>query len=189
MSEADLFLHFVRRLNGLHVTHMITGSVASTAYGEPRLTHDVDIVLVVHAEDAKRLHKAFPPDEFYCPPPEVIGEESARNSGGHFNLIHHSTGFKADCYTAGADPLHVWGLRHSRRIELDGEPVFLAPPEYVIVRKLQYYKESGFERHLRDIEGMLAVSGELIDNQALQYWLTEKAVSDAWSKVKKPADG
>jgi len=41
--------------------------------------------------------------------------------------------------------------------------ITLAPPEYVIVRKLEYYREGGSEKHLRDIRAMLAVSGELLD--------------------------
>ena len=36
----------------------------------------------------------------------------------------------------------------------------LAPAEYVIVRKLEYYREGGSEKHLRDIRSMLAVSGD-----------------------------
>ena len=31
----------------------------------------------------------------------------------------------------------------------------VAPPEYVIVRKLQFYHEGGSEKHLRDISAML----------------------------------
>jgi len=45
MSEGDLFLVFVREFDALGLTYMLTGSVASTLYGEPRVTHDVDVVL------------------------------------------------------------------------------------------------------------------------------------------------
>lgn len=45
MSEADLFLDFVRRFEALQLEYMLTGSVAATMYGEPRVTHDVDVVL------------------------------------------------------------------------------------------------------------------------------------------------
>lgn len=56
-------------------------------------------------------------------------------------MIHAETGSKADFYTSGLDELHAWAFRHARRLEYRGEPVSVAPPEYVIVRKLEYYRE------------------------------------------------
>ena len=44
MPEADLFLLFVRPLNQANIRYIIGGSVAAIFYGEPRLTHDVDLV-------------------------------------------------------------------------------------------------------------------------------------------------
>lgn len=38
--ETDLFLIFTRRLQALGAPYMVTGSVAGTLYGEPRVTHD-----------------------------------------------------------------------------------------------------------------------------------------------------
>jgi hypothetical protein len=43
---------------------MITGSVASTIYGEPRFTHDIDMVIELEPEDAERLEEVFPIEEF-----------------------------------------------------------------------------------------------------------------------------
>jgi hypothetical protein len=43
MPETNLFLMFTQRLNMLGVTYMVSGSVAVIIYGEPRLTHDVDL--------------------------------------------------------------------------------------------------------------------------------------------------
>ena len=37
----------------------------------------------------------------------------------------------------------------------------VAPPEYVVVRKLEFYREGRSAKHLRDIRSMLAVSPEL----------------------------
>ena len=153
MPEADLFLLFVRPLNRVQIPYMIGGSVASIFYGEPRLTHDVDFVLFLSVRDIPRLVNIFPETEFYVPPSEIIEEEVLRERG-HFNVIHDATGFKADFYPAGRDELNSWGFQFRRQTELDGEAVVLAPPEYVIVRKLQYFKEGGSEKHLRDIRSM-----------------------------------
>lgn len=162
---------------------MISGSVAVIVYGEPRLTNDVDLVAVLDRQHIARLPEAFPPEEFYCPPEEEIRLEAEREQRGHFNLIHRQTGFKADVYLAGRDPLHAWALARTRRLEVDGEPVVLAPPEYVILRKLEFFREGGSEKHLRDIRSMLATSPDLIRRAELEKLVAERGLHEAWSRV------
>lgn len=143
MPEAELSLLFVRPLNWIGARYLVSGSVASILYGEPRLTHDVDFVIVLRDSDIARLQQVFPSPEFYVPPAEAIAAEIARPSKGQFNVIHSDTGFKADFYTAGRDELNAWAFRNSRKMEYQGEPMVVAPPEYVIVRKLEYFREGG----------------------------------------------
>ncbi len=64
-----------------------------------------------------------------------------------------------------------------------GEPITVAPPECVIVRKLEYFREGGSEKHLRDIRAILNVSGELLDRGALNDWITRQGVLAEWRKV------
>jgi hypothetical protein len=182
-EDRDFFLIFVRPLNRLGIVYMVTGSAASMAYGEPRVTLDIDVVLELTTPQIALLLAAFPPESFYCPSRDVIAIETERSSRGHFNLIHMETGFKADCYPVGNDPLHRWAMARRRRVELLGEPVMLAPPEYVIVRKLEYFQEGGSDKHVRDIRGMLEVSGELIDAAALDSMIRERNLGTAWQRV------
>lgn len=44
MQEHDLFNIFIEPLDELDIPYIVTGAVASIIYGEPRLTHDVDLV-------------------------------------------------------------------------------------------------------------------------------------------------
>lgn len=62
-----------------------------------------------------------------------------------------------------------------------------APPEYVIVRKLEYYREGGSEKHLRDIRSMLAVSGGQLDLTALNEWIGRRALQNEWGLVWPPS--
>ncbi len=43
------------------------------------------------------------------------------------------------------------------------EAFWIAPPEYVILRKLEYYREGGSQKHLDDIIGILDISPEEVD--------------------------
>lgn len=188
MPSPEPFLIFTRKLNELGVRYMVSGSIAAIYYGEPRMTNDVDIVAFLKREDLPRLAKAFAPEEFYCPPTDVIQMEIAREQRGHFNLIHHDTGFKADIYLTGQDDLHVWGLAHVQTSDIDGEAVTFAPPEYVIIRKLQYFKEGRSQKHLRDISRMLTGLGEAWGRETLERLIRDYGLAAEWAEVQRHTD-
>jgi len=173
---------FATRLNQLGLHWMAVGSVASTSYGEFRTTNDVDLILVLDKGDAARLAGAFPDSEFYCPPVEVIALEASRSERGHFNLIHHETAFKADVYLAGNDPLQSWALDQRRQVQIQSAKVWIAPPEYVIIGKLEFFREGGSEKHLRDIRGMLAMTE--VDRAFLEKEIARRSLEDAWRKCQ-----
>ncbi|MEX1366673.1 MAG: hypothetical protein AB1Z98_26340 [Nannocystaceae bacterium] len=179
----DLFTLFTSRLEAAGIEAVITGSVAAMFYGEPRLTHDIDMVMVLDEASIRALVLAFPDEEFYCAPAEVMRVEAQRAQRGHFNIIHHETGFKADVYVAGQDPLHRWALAKRRRVDFGGSTVSVAPPEYVIVRKLEYYREGHSAKHLQDIRGMLRLQGERIDTVELQTRVTQLGLDAEWAEV------
>ena len=184
MLEPDLFLLFVRPLNHANIRYMIGGSVAAIFYGEPRLTHDVDFVVVLTLRDVQRVPEMFPESDFYSPPLEIIAEEVARGTRGQFNVIHTATGYKADFYPAGtADELNAWGFQFKRAIQFEGEVLVLAPPEYVIVRKLEFFRQGGSEKHLRDIRSMLAISGDQIDHTELRQWIRRLGLEVEWQRA------
>jgi hypothetical protein len=184
-EDSELFLVFLRPLNRLGVDYMVTGSAASMAYGIPRVTLDIDLVLELTTPQTGLLAVAFPPESFYCPPRQALVIEIEKPARGHFNIIHLPTGFKADCYPVGNDPLHRWAMGRRRRVEMFGEHVMLAPPEYVIVRKLEYFREGGSDKHLRDIRGMLDVSGELIAGNELLSMIRERNLGAAWERANE----
>ncbi|MBN1575692.1 MAG: hypothetical protein JW913_04020 [Chitinispirillaceae bacterium] len=181
MQPRDLIDIFILPLEESRIGYMITGSVASTFYGEPRLTHDIDLVIALRADDIPRFPSLFPAAEFYCPPQEVLRIEASRKTFAHFNLIHHDTGYKADMYPLTGGPLHIWGFENRRRIALkDTLQIWVAPPEYVIVRKLQYFKEGGSQKHLSDIRKMIDSPESAIDLSQLERWIALKDVQKEW---------
>jgi hypothetical protein len=183
MPEPDLIELFAQPLNQAGIRYLISGSVAAMLYGEPRVTHDIDFVVFLRSEDVRRLAAIFPPPQFYVPPAAIVLEEMARERRGHFNIIHADSGLKADFYTAGHDELHAWAFRNARSYAIGNNSIRLAPPEYVILRKLEYHREGGSEKHLRDICAMLAVSGDLLDRTALQDWIQKLNLKAEWQQV------
>jgi len=184
MPEPDPISIFITRLNDLGVKYIVTGSVASIVYGQPRLTHDVDLVIELGADDTIGFIAAFPPETFYCPPEEVIRVEIGRQHRGHFNLIHYKTGFKADVYLSGKDDLHRWALSGRNQVEYEGSSLWVAPIEYVILRKLQYYQEGRSDKHILDIQSMVQISDSLIDDGLLEHKIAELNLEAEWRKIK-----
>jgi hypothetical protein len=48
-----------------------------------------------------------------------------------------------------------------------GGNIWVAPIEYVILRKLEYFEQSGSDRHLRDVAMMLRISGDTVESGSL----------------------
>ena len=185
MQPDNLFLIFVEKLNDNNIPYFVTGSVAAIVYGEPRLTNDIDIVLELSEENTKKFRKIFPAAEYYIPPFDVLNIERRRASRGHFNLIHTESGFKADVYFMGKDGFALWAYENLKEVKFHEVIINVAPPEYVIVRKLEYYKEGQSVKHLSDINGILEQSSELINNKLLLNKIKEFSLEDEWKLVQE----
>jgi len=178
MPSANPLAIFAPRLNATEAPWMAVGSIASNAYGEARMTLDLDVVMVIPAQNARRFAAAFPEESFYCPPPDVIEIEATRGRQGHFNVIDHATMFKADVYIAGGDPFEQWAFRNRRQLTVEEASVWIAPPEYVAVYKLEFFREGGSEKHIRDIRGMLAVTD--VDRAVIEEEANARGLVAQW---------
>ena len=169
MPVPDEISLFVGRLNTVGADYMITGATAAIIYGQPRVTNDLDVVVALRTGHLPALVAAFPDGDFYLPPEPVILAEQVRPQRGHFNIIHLESGYKADIYLVGSDPLHAWAMPLRRRIEWTSSlALSVAPPEYVILRKLEFYREGGSTKHLADIRAILASTP--VDRTVLDTW-------------------
>jgi hypothetical protein len=163
---------------------MVSGSLASVHYGEPRLTMDVDVIVHVNESEAETLAGLFPADEFYVPPSEVIALEIRRPTRGHFNIIHFATGQKADFFPSRRHPYWQWAFGRRQVARVGDDEVWFAPPEYVILWKLEFFREGGGEKHLHDIRGMLMVNSENIDRTMLDRASTELGLEAVWHQAQ-----
>jgi len=183
----NLFALILAPLEAAGLDYMVSGSVAAMNYGEPRLTNDIDLILALSPTGVSQLESAFPETEFYRAPTEVIQTELGRAQRGHTNIIHHATGFKADVYFRANDLLHAWAWPRRERITIEqGLEAWFAPPEYVILRKLEYYAEGRSEKHLNDIRSMLEQPElrVLKSSSAIRKWSATLGVSRIWEQFR-----
>jgi hypothetical protein len=146
MPAPSPFAPFIDPLERLGLPYCITGSVAASVYGEPRLTADIDVVLLLHARDIAALQSAFPEADYYVPPEETLR------------------------------------LELSRRIELEGGGAWIAPPEYVVLRKLEYLREGGQDKHVRDIRFVLAATE--VDRSFIEAEFMRLGLQAQWTRCQ-----
>jgi hypothetical protein len=181
MEQYELLGLLVRCFESLGVRYFITGSVASMAYGEPRLTNDIDIVADLRVEHIPALVERFPHPEFYLSA-EAVGRAIRRR--GQFNIIHPVSGLKADVIIPERSEFNDSRFGRAKKIRPveDLEAVF-SSPEDVIIKKLDFYREGGSEKHLRDIAGMIKISGAFLDLDYIRGWVEKMALAEAWGQV------
>jgi len=183
MDAPDLLELFVAPLDQNAVPYMIVGSIASIQYGEPRYTADIDLTLSLPVSRAKEIPTFFPEPDYYCPPLDVLMVELQRRERAHFNVIHLASGIKGDFYPCHRQPYYQWAMANRRSAQIEGHSWWFAPPEYVILWKLLYFREGQSEKHLRDITSMLQVQGPSIDQTLLDKAIHEFGLAREWHRI------
>lgn len=163
------------------VPYRIVGSMASIAYGEPRLTIDIDILVDLNERVVETLELEFPAPDFYLSIPALL--EAIRRPG-QFYIIHVPSGMKLDIIQRRDTEFGKAAITHGQRLKSEGfYDAWFASPENVILMKLRYYQEGGSEKHLRDIASMLSIQGPLIDREYIADWAGKLGVTAEWQIV------
>lgn len=181
MDQAELLRQVVQTLERLSIPYMVVGSLASSAYGEPRMTQDIDLVIDANGPQVARLCQAFSPDDFYVSA-EAAAEAVRRRS--RFNIIHSRSGNKIDLTVRRADPWAQTEFSRRQRVQvLPGLEGYTARPEDVMIGKMIYFQEGGSEKHLRDIASILKVSPDLLDRAYIDRWVGALNLDEVWQAV------
>ena len=186
MTQAELLRHLVDTLEALGAEYMIAGSQAAIYYGEPRLTRDIDVVVALEPEQLAVLLRAFPADEFHVD--ELAAREAVRTSA-QFNIIHPGSGLKIDVYVNPDTPYDRARLTRRRRLPLlPGVTAYFASAEDVILYKMLYHRQVESGSHLRDIMGIVRISGPELDEAYIRAWADQLGLRLLWEQVRKQAE-
>ncbi len=176
----DALRETTNRLSQAGIEYFLVGSLAAMQYGRPRFTNDIDLVVQIKSLQISPFCKLFDTDEYYCPPREIINDEVLR--GGMFNLIHQSSGVKIDVVLLKNNEFSSSEFSRRQKIEILPELfVAIASAEDIIIKKLEYFKEGGSEKHLTDIKGILAETK--VDLTYLNLWIAKLGLANEWSKI------
>src|SRR5687767_12213288 len=94
MSQPQkLLARVVSALESASIEYMLTGSIVSSFQGEPRSTHDIDIVVIMRAEQVPALAIAFPSPEYAF---DSVAAKEAIARSDMFQLLEFDSGDKVD---------------------------------------------------------------------------------------------
>ena len=182
MRSYDLLQRIADFLERESVPYRVVGSMASIAYGEPRFTNDIDILVDLPLGKIDALCREFPDGDYYLSP-EAARTAIARRH--QFNILHFPSGLKIDLILVQDTDFSRADIAQGRRLKSEGfYDAMFASPENVILKKLEYYREGGSDKHLRDIAGILTVQGESIDREWIETWAVRLGVEAEWRIVR-----
>jgi len=186
MSQQELLKKVIRTLNRVGMQYMATGSLVSSLQGEPRASHDIDLVIAIQPFHAQALTAAFPPPEYYLDKESIL---DAMKDQGMFNLIDVREGDKIDFWILTDEPFDR--SRFSRRYieHVLGMEIQVSSPEDTILAKLRWAKLSGgSEKQLTDALRIYEVQHETIDEDYIRIWTNRLNVRSLWEELKDQAE-
>ncbi|MEJ2599164.1 MAG: hypothetical protein P8Z00_12570 [Anaerolineales bacterium] len=176
----------IEALDSAGIEYLIGGAIAAWAWGEPRATQDLDLVIALPLEGVTRLSNELKARDMLVPR-EVILEALTEDRGDFpINAIHMHSGLKADLYPIRpGDELRREAFQ--RRIEVDFGPaignVFIHSAEDLIIYKLLYFSISQQSKHIRDITAILRAKKNQIDREHIEKWANRLGLTTIWHEL------
>lgn len=179
---------FVGHLERLGVPYAIGGSLASGLHGEPRSTHDFDLLTGLLPGQVPALLAVLRPD--YYVDEASIREALARHAA--FNVIHLASGQKIDVFVSSGVELDQEQMERRVRTELvPGErPLAVTSAEVILLRKLDWFRRGGesSQRQLRDIVSVLRTQRGRLDERYLDDAAARFGLSALLARARKEAE-
>ena len=175
-------------LDSAGVAYLIGGAIAGWAWGEPRATQDLDLVVDIPVEAVNRLSDELKARDMLVPAEIILDALTEDRADVPINAIHLYSGLKADLYPLRAgDELRQEAFQ--RRLQVDFGPpignVYVHSPEDLILYKLLFFSINRQPKHVRDITSILRAKQGQLDMALLLRWVERLGLSRIWEEVNE----
>src|SRR4051794_9562386 len=191
MTMDDFLAAMAQLLEMSGIPFMVAGSYGSSHHGEPRNTHDVDLVVDPTREQLDSF-LALLGDRYYVRRDAAL---DALRQRGMFNIIDFDEGWKADLIVRKDRPFSVEEFQRRRTAVLAGRPLPVVSPEDVILTKLEWNRITPSDRQLKDTFGVITAQAAKLDRTYLRRWApilgVEKELEELLRKAEdiQPGEG
>ena len=185
--DYEEFIHLViAALEAADIEYLIGGAVAAWAWGEPRATMDLDLVVDIPLTSISQLSKELSQRGMLVPEEVILDNIMEDRADLPINAIHMFSGYKADIYPLReGDELRVSAIKRRQKVNF-GDPlgeVYLHSPEDLIIYKLWYYSLSQQTKHIRDITAIVMTLGDKLDHTYIDEWVIRKGLNIIWQDL------
>ena len=98
-----------------------------------------------------------------------------------FNIIHPFSGLKIDVIIPKKNDFDRLRFERRRTVHTaEGLEISYSSPEDIVISKLEFYQMGRSEKHLRDIAGIIKISGDQLDFDYLAVWIERKGLRAVW---------
>lgn len=182
----DIALRFVSILDSLKIKYFVGGSLASSLYGIPRSTNDVDLIADISLNHIPALINALR-DKFYFDEETIRDAVKRRDS---FSVIHLETILKIDVFIPEYTDTAKSEMSRRKLYTLSDAPaqtLFLSSAEDIIVQKLSWYNAGNrvSDRQWQDVIGVLKVQKGKLDETYLRETAQKMSISSLLEKAQK----
>jgi hypothetical protein len=174
----------VAELDARGIPHMVAGSFASAYHGEPRTTHDIDLVIDPSREALDGLVRELDPERFYV---SAEAADEAWRRRGHFNVVDLESGWKIDLILRKDRPFSHSEFARRQAGTILGTRVFVATAEDTILAKLEWARLGESERQIRDVVGVIGMNREGLDRAYIERWARELGIEALWERARSAA--
>jgi hypothetical protein len=186
LSYEDFVHQVIEAMEAAGIAYMIGGAVAAWAWGDPRATLDLDLVVDIPLDSVAQLAKELKKRDLPVPE-EIIRENILENQIDlPIQAIHTYSGYKVDIYPLReGDELRASAFERRQKVDF-GEPfgeVYLHSPEDLIIYKLWYYSISHQTKHVRDITSIVMTLGDELEVDYIENWVTKKGLTNIWEEL------
>jgi hypothetical protein len=186
MSQQELLKKVVNALDQTGIQYMVTGSVVSSLQGEPRSTHDVDLVVAIRKSDTRKLVELFQQPDYYLDEQSIMEAIDQQNV---FNLIAVEEGYKVDFWILTDEPFDQSRFSRRRGEEFLGLKIQVSSPEDTILAKLRWTKLSGgSEKQFTDALRVYEVQFGKLDIDYLKHWANKLNVAPLLKRLIDEAE-
>ena len=176
----------IEALEAAGVEYLIGGAIAEWAWGEPRATQDLDLVINLPMEAVSKLSKELEKRDMLVPAEIILDTILEDRADIPINAIHIYSGLKADLYPVrDGDELRRSVFQRRQRVDY-GPPighVYIHSPEDLILYKLIYFGISRQPKHSRDISAILRAKKNQLDYEYLEGWIARLGLSSQWEEI------
>jgi hypothetical protein len=181
MEQSELLRFVVSVLERLKLAYFVTGSTVTIFYGEPRFTNDIDVVVELSLDAVEEFCRQFPEDAFYVS--RTAASDAVRRCA-QFNIIQPHSGLKVDVIIPQPSAFNRSRFARARRVQAgEGWDASFSSPEDAILKKMEFYRDGGSDKHLRDIAGVLKTSGAEIDRTYIDQWAATLGLAEIWQTI------